>query len=96
VGTCYGGTPEIVVDGETGYIADPWDVAAFGDRIADLLLDRERAAAMGAAGRRRVETGFTLDRQATAYTALFGRLLGRRAPGGAAAPPAQTQARASE
>ena len=92
VGTCYGGTPEIVVDGETGYIADPWDVAAFGDRIADLLLDPERSAAMGAAGRRRVETGFTLDRQAAAYTALFGRLHGRRAP----APPAPTQARASE
>ena len=26
VGTCYGGTAEIVVDGETGYLADPWDV----------------------------------------------------------------------
>ncbi|HEX2515780.1 MAG TPA: glycosyltransferase family 4 protein [Chloroflexota bacterium] len=75
VGTCYGGTAEIVVDGETGYLADPWDVEAYGDRIADVLLDSGRAQVMGEAGRRRVERDFTLERQAGAYEALFARLL---------------------
>lgn len=71
VGTCYGATPEIVVHGETGYIADPWRPEAFGDRLADLLLDPDRARTMGEAGRRRVETSFTLDRQVAAYERLF-------------------------
>ena len=77
VGTCYGGTAEIVVDGETGYLADPWDVEAYGDRIADVLLDPGRAQLMGEAGRRRVERDFTLERQVGAYEALFTRLLKR-------------------
>jgi glycosyltransferase involved in cell wall biosynthesis len=94
VGTCFGGTPEIVVDGETGYLADPWDVDAFGDRIADLLLDAPLAARMGAAGRRRVERAFTLDRQVAAYADLFGRLAGRGAPRQPSRP--EAQARASE
>ena len=47
VATCYGGAPEIVVHGETGFIADPWDEAAFGDRLATVLTDRALAQAHG-------------------------------------------------
>ncbi len=75
VGTCYGATPEIVVHGETGYIADPWQPQVFGDRLADLLLDRQRAGRMGEAGRRRVEGLFTLDRQTAVYEQLFRKLI---------------------
>ncbi len=71
VATCYGGAPEIVVHGETGFIADPWDEAAFGDRLATVLTDRELAQAMGAAGRQRVLDRFTLDRQVRAYVAAY-------------------------
>ena len=71
VGTCYGATPEIVVDGQTGFIADPWQPKAFGDRLADLLLDPSLARRMGEAGRGRLEQEFTLERQVLAYEALF-------------------------
>jgi phosphatidylinositol alpha-1,6-mannosyltransferase len=50
-----GGAPESVAEGETGYVVDgraPGDVAS---RLVELLDDPTRAAAMGAAGRRRVE-----------------------------------------
>jgi len=46
-----GGAPETVVDGETGLIVDGWDVGAIAAAVGDLLADRTRAAAMGAAGR---------------------------------------------
>lgn len=52
--------PEIVADGETGRIADVTDA----DALAAALLDvagAARAAAMGAAGRRRLEERFTWD-----------------------------------
>lgn len=50
-----GGAPDAVRDGETGYVVDGRSVNAVADRIAELLLDRELAARMGAAGRSWIE-----------------------------------------
>src|SRR5712691_13001033 len=55
-----GGIPEIVVEGETGYLVDfdPADldgfISALADRIEKLLKDPTLAASMGKAGRQRV------------------------------------------
>lgn len=54
--------PEIVEDGVTGFIAPPNDPAALGERIAWLREHPAEAAAMGAAGRRRVIEEFTWPR----------------------------------
>lgn len=75
VATCYGGAPEIVVDGVTGYVADPLKPDVFGDRLADVLANPERARAMGEAGRERVCELFTLSRQVQRYLDLFHRLM---------------------
>jgi glycosyltransferase involved in cell wall biosynthesis len=80
VGTCYGGTPEIVVDGETGFVADPWQPEQFGDRLADLLLDGDLARRLGEAGRTRMESTFTLDKQVDAYERLYARVRTGAAP----------------
>ncbi|MGY1804265.1 glycogen synthase [Blastococcus sp. SYSU D00922] len=59
-----GGIPEVVDDGRTGLLVhyDPEDTASFEQglaaRIAELLADPDRAAAMGAAGRERVLAEF--------------------------------------
>lgn len=47
-----GGAPETVVEGQTGRVVDGWDVGAIAAAIGDVLEDPDRAAAMGAAGRR--------------------------------------------
>jgi len=47
-----GGAPETVIDGQTGLVVDGWDVGAIAAAVGDLLADPDRAAAMGAAGRR--------------------------------------------
>jgi phosphatidylinositol alpha-1,6-mannosyltransferase len=57
-----GGIVEIVEDGVNGWLVDPRDPAAVASAIAALLADRERAARLGAAGRRRVETYLNWDR----------------------------------
>ncbi|MGH2589384.1 MAG: glycosyltransferase family 4 protein, partial [Actinomycetota bacterium] len=54
-----GGARETLVDGVTGLLVDGRDVAAVADAVATILEDPARAAAMGAAGRARVERGFT-------------------------------------
>lgn len=56
-----GGLPEVVVDGETGYLVEPGDTAGLRRRLEELLADPARAAAMGARGRARVLERFTWE-----------------------------------
>lgn len=84
VTTRYGGARELVDDGENGRVVDPLDVTALADALRELLGDPSRAAALGRAGRRTVETEFALGDQVDAYLDLFRSLVGgvreRRAP----------------
>ncbi len=64
VGTIFGGTREAVEDGKTGCIVDPRDTLALADSLSALLRQQEKAAALGTAGRARVEERFTVARQA--------------------------------
>jgi glycosyltransferase involved in cell wall biosynthesis len=61
VGTMFGGTPEIVMDGKTGYIVDPRDEASVAEKIASLLEDPEKAGRFGVAGCERVKKEFNLE-----------------------------------
>lgn len=71
VATCYGGSPEAVADGETGYIVNPFDTAALADRLERLLRDDDLRVRMGAAARRRITDRFTLDQQVQAMLHLY-------------------------
>jgi hypothetical protein len=63
---------EMVVPGETGYLAStPEDWA---DAIARLAADPDLRRRMGAAGRRMVETHYSVDRWAPEFAALVDRL----------------------
>ena len=64
-----GGSSETVIPGETGYVVRSVDDIAEGLTI--LLDDPERARAMGAAGRRLVESTFTWDRVVARLQAGF-------------------------
>ena len=59
-----GGAPDAVLPGETGYVVPGRDVAEVADRVSELLLDRERAAWMGARGRDWVQEAWGWDRAA--------------------------------
>jgi phosphatidylinositol alpha-1,6-mannosyltransferase len=59
-----GGARESLVDGVTGRLVDGADVGQVADAVAGLLEDPARAAAMGRAGRDRVERSFTWPRAA--------------------------------
>lgn len=62
--TRVGALPEVVVDGESGFIVPPSDVDALRERIRRLLGDPELAARFGQAARRRIEEVFTWDQVA--------------------------------
>jgi glycosyltransferase involved in cell wall biosynthesis len=78
VATDVGGNAELVVDGQTGELVPSGDVQAMAASIAGLASDPARAAAMGAAGRLRVERHFSLPAMVDAYRQLYDRLLAER------------------
>jgi glycosyltransferase involved in cell wall biosynthesis len=57
-----GGIPEVVLDGETGWLVEPGDSGALARALRTALADPQRARRMGEAGRRRVEAHFSWDR----------------------------------
>lgn len=63
VGTCFGGTPEIVVDGETGYVVNPLKINELAGKIIYLLQHPDLAEQFGQAGYRRVVKEFSLEKQ---------------------------------
>jgi len=66
-----GGSPDAVRDGETGYLVDGRDVDALANRLVTLLVDRDLAARMGAAGRAWVESTWRWDAQAARMSAIL-------------------------
>ena len=86
VATAVGGTPEIVADGETGYLVPRADVPAMAAALVRLLADPESARRMGQAGRRRVEERFDLRSSAESLERIYASLAGAAAnPWGSAA-----------
>lgn len=73
VASAVGGTPELVVDGETGVLVPPGDVDALVTALAGLLADPDRARRLGEAGRRRVAEHFRADELAERVIGLYER-----------------------
>jgi glycosyltransferase involved in cell wall biosynthesis len=71
VATPVGGTPELIVDGETGVLVPPRDPDALAAALRRVLADAELRRRFGEAGRRRVEERFSADTMARDVLALY-------------------------
>jgi phosphatidylinositol alpha-1,6-mannosyltransferase len=65
IGGRSGGIPDAIVDGKTGFLVAPENVADIAERLETVLTDRERAAEMGQQGRARVTAHFSWAGAAT-------------------------------
>jgi len=74
VATRHGGIPELVLDGETGILVGEGETAALTEALRQLLTSKERRLRLGAAGRKRIEAEFSLDRQAERYLEIYHQL----------------------
>lgn len=73
-----GGIPDMVREGETGFLVPYGDVVALTAALERLANDPARCRALGAAGRRRYEAEFTVDRMV--QRTLEHYVAGRRRP----------------
>jgi glycosyltransferase involved in cell wall biosynthesis len=71
VSTRVGGVPDVVEDGVTGLLVEPRDPKALAAALAELIGEPDRAAKMGAAGRERQQSEFTLDAMARRIGDLY-------------------------
>ena len=79
VTTDCGGVREAVRDGVDGFVVPLRDASALAEALRMLAARPELRRRMGASGRARVSTAFTLAAQLEAYVALYERALGRPA-----------------
>jgi glycosyltransferase involved in cell wall biosynthesis len=71
VATRVGGIPEAIADGQTGLLVPPGDPAALAAALGEVLSARERATALGKAGRERATAEFSVKRMTDRYRQLY-------------------------
>jgi glycosyltransferase involved in cell wall biosynthesis len=71
VGSDRGSIPEILVDGEGGFLVDPAAPERFAERLATLLADAELRARFGRANRARIDSRFRWDRCVAGTAAVY-------------------------
>ncbi|MGH9366298.1 MAG: glycosyltransferase family 4 protein [Thermoanaerobaculia bacterium] len=70
-----GGNPELVVDGQSGFLVPPRDPAALAAALRRLLSDRALSGRLARAGRERVSKGFSSEVRLDRIEGLYRRLL---------------------
>jgi glycosyltransferase involved in cell wall biosynthesis len=75
VATPVGGTPELVVDGETGLLVPPRDPHALADALRRLLADADLRRRLGDAGYARVRDHFSADTMTRRILAIYDDVL---------------------
>ena len=71
VATRVGGTPEVVADGESGFLVSPQKPAALADALLRLHRDHDVCVRLSEAGRRRVEATFDIRSMVAEYERLY-------------------------
>ncbi len=77
VATAVGGVPELVADGDTGYLIEPGDVGGFAAAVARLLADSELARRMGERGAERARERHDCAGAARSLESMYLEALGR-------------------
>ena len=71
VATRVGGVPEVIIDGETGFLVAPHDPSALASAIVGLLDDRKTACRLADAARERARTEFSPERMVDGTLAVY-------------------------
>jgi colanic acid/amylovoran biosynthesis glycosyltransferase len=72
VATRHAGIPEVVVDGETGFLVEERDVEGMARQMARLVMEPALAEELGRAGRKRMQESFSIDSRIARLWAIVG------------------------
>ena len=85
IATRVGGTPEAIIDAETGILVPPMDVGAMANALVKLVGDAGLQARLGSAGRQRARQNYSVDNYVARLDGLYRQLLGVEEPSSQAA-----------
>ena len=77
IATNVGGLPEVIVHGETGYLANLGDVDAMADYALEIIKDPDLGKRMGQAGRKRAVEVFGQDKIVPLYEKYYESILAK-------------------
>ena len=77
IATQAGGLPEVIVDGESGYLLPVGDVDAMSARAIEILSNSEMQRRMGRAGRHVAETKFNVEQIVPKYRNFYERVIAK-------------------
>jgi len=69
-----GGSPELIVDGDCGYVVEPGDAQGLAAALQRLVYDPEGARRMGENARRRLAEAFNVEQGVAAHVRLYNEL----------------------
>lgn len=75
IGTRVGGVPELIDDGESGFLCQVGDIETMAARTSDVLRDRAVRERMGSAARRAAQERFSTELIIPRYEAIYRRVL---------------------
>jgi glycosyltransferase involved in cell wall biosynthesis len=74
-----GGMPDMIKNGETGYVVPPFDSKRMGEAVVDLVFNAQKRTRMNTRCRHLIEQHYKLKDQAAAYFKLFEKLTAGKA-----------------
>ena len=80
IATRVGGTPEAIIDDETGILIPSKDIEAMTNAIVNLVGDKELQSRLGTAGRKRAEQNYSVENYVARLDGLYRQLLGIENP----------------
>ena len=78
ISTRVGVIPELIVEGETGFITEIRDTDTMADRIKYLALNPDVCKRMGIASRKRIEENFTFEKFGIQMEKVYKKLVEKR------------------
>jgi colanic acid/amylovoran biosynthesis glycosyltransferase len=75
VSTRHGGIPDVVLEGETGFLVAEHDVEGMAARMVDVLTQPQLAGRLGRAARHRIENCFSIERSIDRLDTIIGECI---------------------
>ncbi len=74
IGSKFGGTPEMIEDGKSGYIVNPLNSTEIAAKTLEILDDFEKLHTIGRNAQDRIKNEFSLDKMVSEYISIYGEV----------------------